>query len=96
MCVRGGVTCLIKFAYKLNSSTEDSALALHACRHASVRVFVCGSSQHRSTPSYCQSQLCSTHSRLEKVLCSPAIVVVSALLLEASPQAEPAQLCCLS
>lgn len=42
---------------------------------------------HHPTP----SQLSSTHSKLEKVLCSPATMMVRALLLEASPKAQPAQ-----
>lgn len=92
MCV-WGVMCLIKLAYKLNSGTEDSAVALPACRRASVQVFVYGSSQCRSTPSLSHSQHSSTHSCLEKVLCSLATAVVSALLLEAPSKAQPAHLC---
>lgn len=46
---------------ELNSGSKDSALTLHACRRASVQVFVYRSSQHRSRPSYPQSQLSSTH-----------------------------------
>jgi len=45
---------------------------------------------------YPQYRLSSTHSHLEKVLCPPATMVASALLLEASPKAQPAHLCCLS
>lgn len=42
---------------------------------------------HHPTP----RKLCSTHSNLEKVLCSPATRVVRALLPGASPKAQPAQ-----
>lgn len=47
---------------------------------------------HRVTPHHpAPSQLSSTHSSLERVLCSPATTMVRALLLGACPKAQPAQ-----
>lgn len=94
----GGVTCLIEFAYKLTSSTEDSGTAR-------LQPFICPRFCLGKLPtaplltlnvvltSHPQSQLSSTHSGLEKVLCSLAITVVSAPLLVACSPLLPKLRC---